>query len=53
MEEKKGVRTLEIKDMSTVVEEARTYIYDRQTGKQRSLRVGSPKVNKTFMDGFD
>lgn len=51
--EKRSANVLAFKSMPEVVEEARIYIEDRKAGKQKSLRVGSRKVNETFMDGFD
>lgn len=51
--EKSSVKTLQIKGMEQVVAEAATYIKDRKSGKEKSLRVNSPKVNSTFMAGFD
>ncbi len=51
--EKGSFNGLAIKTISDVVEEARVYISDRKTGKEKSLRVSSKKVNSAFMDGFD
>jgi ABC-type proline/glycine betaine transport system ATPase subunit len=51
--EKKSAKTLEIKGINQVTADAKKYILDRRSGKEKSLRVGSEKVNSTFMDGFD
>jgi len=42
-----------IKSLATVADEALKYIRARQSGKEKSLKVASEKVNKTFLNGFD
>ena len=51
--EKNSVKTLPIKGAEQVATETATYLKDRKSGKEKSLKVGSKKVNSTFMDGFD
>lgn len=51
--EKKSANTLTIKPLSEVVIEAKRYIEKRRTGEEKSLKVGSSKVNNSLMGGFD
>lgn len=51
--ERRSASTLGIKPMSLVVEEAKQYIKDRHEGKEKSLLTSSPRINETFMNGFD
>ena len=51
--EKKSARTLQIRNIREVASETRIFIDNRRTGKEKSLKVRSSKVNNCFMDGFD
>lgn len=51
--EKKSARTLQIRNIREVASETRIFIDNRRTGKEKSLKVKSSKVNNCFMDGFD
>lgn len=51
--EKVSAKTLPIKSIGEVVETTKTYIDNRRNGKEKSLKVGSEKINKTFLAGFD
>jgi len=51
--EKRSFKSLTVKEITEVIEEAKVYIDHRKSGKERSLRVGSDKVNQSFMGGFD
>lgn len=42
-----------IKSLDTVAIQAVKYIKARQSGKEKSLKVASSKVNNTFLNGFD
>lgn len=51
--EKKSSKVLNIRPLSVIAEEAKDYIRKRANGEEKSLKVGSEKVNRAFMDGFD
>lgn len=51
--EKNSAKLLPIKAISEVVDDTRRYILNRKSGKEKSLKVKSNKVNKSFMNGFD
>lgn len=50
---KRSFSNLQIKSITEVASEAETFIKDRRSGKEKSLKVSSAKVNSTFMNGFD
>lgn len=51
--EKKSANTLSIKSLAEVAVEASKYIERRKTGEEKSLKVGSKKVNTAIMGGID
>lgn len=51
--EKSSLKILQIKHISEVAEDTKKYILNRRSGKEKSLRVSSQKMNKSLMDGFD
>lgn len=44
---------LQVKSISHVIDETKQFINDRKTGKEKSLKVSSNKINEAFMDGLD
>ena len=50
---KKSYNKLPIKKANEIAEETKIFIKNRLEGKEKSLRVKSEKINKTFMNGFD
>lgn len=51
--EKSSLKTLEIRSIAEVAKSTKQYILDRKSGKERSLKTGSHKLNKCLMNGFD
>lgn len=51
--EKASFSKLSIKSISTIADEAKVYIERRASGLEKSLLVGSAKVNSVFMNGID
>lgn len=51
--EKSLHKGLQIKSISTVVEEAKIFIKARKAGTEKSLKLKSKKVNSAFMNGID
>lgn len=51
--EKASFKSLEIKKIPQVIDEATEFILRRKEGLEPSLKVKSTKINDTFLDGFD
>lgn len=51
--EKTSFKSLAIKQMPEIVNDAIKFIESRQKGLEPSLKVKSKKINDTFLDGFD
>lgn len=53
MEKSSSRTSLPIKGIDEVVVETKQYIEDRMSGKEKSLKTGSHKLNSHLMNGFD